>query len=82
MNAQDFTYWLNGFAELSGDAPPTAEQWKSIKEHLALVFVKVTPAYGLKDIQPLRTPDDLLRKLQEAPQVAAQRHWPKAQVTC
>ena len=43
MDAQNFAYWLNGFAELSGDNPPTKAQWKSIKEHLALVFTKVTP---------------------------------------
>ena len=47
MNAQDFAYWLNGFAELNGDTPPTEAQWKAIKEHLALVFRKVTPAINL-----------------------------------
>jgi len=41
MNANDFCYWLQGFAEL-GDKPPTAAQWKMIQEHLQLVFVKVT----------------------------------------
>lgn len=43
MNEQQFAYWLQGFAELTGDTPPTVEQWKSIREHLATVFVKVTP---------------------------------------
>lgn len=47
MNERDFAYWLNGFAELTGDTPPTAEQWKSIREHLATVFVKVTPQVRL-----------------------------------
>lgn len=42
MNAVNFCYWLQGFAELTPETP-TAEQWKSIKEHLALVFTKVTP---------------------------------------
>jgi len=42
MDAQQFAYWLQGFAELN-EAPPTAEQWQSIREHLATVFVKVTP---------------------------------------
>ena len=42
MSPEQFAYWLNGFAELSTE-PPTAEQWQSIKEHLALVFKKVTP---------------------------------------
>lgn len=47
MDANNFAYWLNGFAELSGDNPPTKAQWKSIKEHLALVFEKVTPEVGI-----------------------------------
>lgn len=42
VDAQSFCYWLQGFAELT-DKPPTAEQWKSILEHLQLTFVKVTP---------------------------------------
>lgn len=56
MTAQEFAYWLNGFAELSTE-PPTAEQWQSIKEHLALTFRKVTPP------GPGSTPtvDDLMR---------------------
>lgn len=46
MNENQFAYWLNGFAELSGDAPPSPEQWKLIREHLSLVFNKVTPQIG------------------------------------
>lgn len=42
MTAEQFAYWLQGYAELN-EAPPTAEQWQSIREHLALVFTKVTP---------------------------------------
>ena len=48
MSPEQFLYWLQGFAELSGDAPPTPEQWKSIREHLALCFKKVTPPVGQK----------------------------------
>lgn len=47
MTPEQFAYWLNGFAELNGGERPTAEQWKSITEHLQAVFVKVTPHYGL-----------------------------------
>lgn len=43
MNAQEFCYWLQGRAELLPDQPPTEAEWKMIREHLALVFVKVTP---------------------------------------
>ena len=42
MDAQQFAYWLQGFAELHAE-PPTPEQWRSIREHLALCFKKVTP---------------------------------------
>lgn len=42
MNSERFCYWLRGFAELSQERP-TPEQWKSIHEHLNLVFEKVTP---------------------------------------
>lgn len=31
-------YWVQGFVEVSGGAPPTAEQWNVIKEHLNLCF--------------------------------------------
>lgn len=42
MDALQFAYWLNGFVELNG-APPNQQQWDSIKQHLGLVFTKVTP---------------------------------------
>lgn len=41
MTVNDFTYWLQGFAELHGE-PPTPQQWEMIKEYLSLVFEKVT----------------------------------------
>lgn len=42
MTPERFAYWLQGFAELN-QQPPTAEQWQSIRDHLATVFEKVTP---------------------------------------
>lgn len=62
MDAQQFAYWLNGFAELN-DAPPTAEQWQSIREHLATVFVKVTPPLAQPSPGSMTRiyPTDLLR---------------------
>lgn len=42
MTTEQFAYWLQGFAELSGERP-TVEQWQSVREHLATVFNKVTP---------------------------------------
>lgn len=43
MTPEQFAYWMQGFAELNG-APPTQEQWESIRDHLQTVFKKVTPS--------------------------------------
>lgn len=42
MDALQFAYWLNGFVELNGEQP-NQQQWDSIKQHLSLVFNKITP---------------------------------------
>src|SRR5690606_2925322 len=44
MTPQEFCYWLQGYSELGGERP-TEEQWAQIKEHLKLVFTKVTPEF-------------------------------------
>lgn len=44
MTPEQFVYWMQGFAELNV-APPTPQQWKAIRDHLALVFDKKTPPY-------------------------------------
>ena len=67
MEALQFAYWLQGFAELHQE-PPTPEQWKSIREHLQLVFKKVTPPVGIPHI-PTIVPD-FQRALQERPLIA------------
>lgn len=41
MTPEQFAYWLQGFVELHGERP-TQEQWNQIKEHVSLVFNKVT----------------------------------------
>lgn len=46
MDFQTFCYWLQGRAELKPDEPLSPEEWKMVKQHLALVFNKVTPALG------------------------------------
>lgn len=58
MTAEQFAYWLQGFAELNPE-PPTAAQWQSIREHVGSVFGKVTP--------PLRL--DLLADESAAPSI-------------
>jgi hypothetical protein len=46
MTPENFAYWLQGFVELTQGQTPNPAQWKSIQEHLATVFKKVTPAVG------------------------------------
>lgn len=43
MTPEQFAYWLQGFVEPNDGKMPTKAQWKTIREHLATVFVKVTP---------------------------------------
>ena len=43
MTPEQFCYWLQGRAELVS-TPPTDAEWECIRQHLALVFTKVTPA--------------------------------------
>lgn len=50
MTSEQFAYWLQGYSELN-DGPPTKAQWKSIREHLALVFHKVTPPVHFPGIE-------------------------------
>lgn len=47
MNAEQFVYWLNGFFELSDRNKLDSKQVQIIKDHLKLVFEKVTPEYRL-----------------------------------
>lgn len=49
MSPKSYAYWLQGWVELNDGAQPTPEQWEAIKEHLALVFQKVTT----KTVAPL-----------------------------
>jgi hypothetical protein len=44
INSESFAYWLQGYFELSPHGGLTPEQVKVIKDHLALVFEKKTPA--------------------------------------
>lgn len=50
MTPEQFVYWLQGFFELRAadpemaSKPITPAQEKMIRDHLALVFMKVTPA--------------------------------------
>lgn len=55
MNAQEFCYWLKGFFELTETDKVqidhlTKEKTQMIRDHLGLVFQKVTPPPGLKGV--------------------------------
>jgi len=43
MTTEQFTYWIHGFFEISESKQLTEKQTQIIKDHLALVFNKVTP---------------------------------------
>lgn len=45
MTPENFCYWLQGFAEIQNPIEITKEQVQVIKDHLKLVFTKVTPTY-------------------------------------
>lgn len=47
MTSRNFTYWLQGFFELTDSDKLTEEQVRMIKEHLSLVFTKVTGQSGI-----------------------------------
>lgn len=46
MDATSFAYWLHGFFEISDSNSLTEKQVQIIKDHLDLVFNKVTPDYS------------------------------------
>lgn len=58
MNSTEFAYWLQGFLELrEDDKPLTSKQVQIIKDHLALVFDKVTPDRKVEPTKPEEEPD-------------------------
>jgi len=52
MTAEQFTYWLQGFMETADPKSINETQTQIIKDHLALVFGKVTPDYKNKEVKP------------------------------
>lgn len=48
---QDFCLWLQGFVELQNTDSVSDNQWLIIKDHLKLVFDKVTPDRSI-EIKP------------------------------
>ena len=50
MDSTNFCYWLKGFFEISRADSLTPDQIQEIKNHLNLVFTKITP-----DLPPFTT---------------------------
>jgi hypothetical protein len=53
MTSEQFCYWLQGRAELVNNTP-SEQEWKIIKNHLSLVFTKVTPNIAPFNIYPYK----------------------------
>ena len=52
MTSDQYCFWLQGFFEISGQNELTPQQVQIIKDHLTLVFNKVTPPYPTGEITP------------------------------
>lgn len=50
MNSEQFCFWLQGFFEMTDSKNLSEAQVKMIKEHLGLVFQKVTPPLQKKGL--------------------------------
>jgi hypothetical protein len=60
MTPKDFTYWLQGFFELSNeDVTLSHRQLKIIKDHLNLVFDKETPDRSTEEGGDEELPTDI-----------------------
>jgi hypothetical protein len=57
MTSDFFCAWLQGYVEISGETPTDA-QWEMIKEHLGLVFNKITTKPNDKEI--LKSKENIL----------------------
>lgn len=55
MDSEKFTYWLKGYFEISDSNNLSPTQVQIIRDHLDLVFTKVTPErkYGGHGFMPL-----------------------------
>jgi len=49
MAPEIFVVWLKGFVEVALPSTVYDKQWKVIKDHLQLIFTKVTPSYEDED---------------------------------
>ena len=79
MTPQDFCYWLKGYVELAETTSLTDNQVLVIKDHLDLVFKKVTPdrtekATKVNEDQETRT--EFLKRITDLKQPISPNIWP------
>lgn len=48
MSPENFAYWLQGYFEIGKSEELTKEQVQEIKNHLKLVFLKLTPSVTIQ----------------------------------
>ncbi len=80
MTTEQFTYWLQGFFEISDNKKLNEKQVQIIKDHLALVFEKQTPDRKLlfesliKEQAPLDS-DEKQKLMFEPDKVRDSKRW-------
>ena len=82
MQARDFCFWLQGYFEISGNAPLDENQVNTIQKHLGLVFEHMADAPKHEvvpdgvvyvDAKPLTTKDDVAEHLDRLAKEAEER---------
>lgn len=78
MTPQDFCYWLKGYVELSETNSLTDNQVLVIKDHLDLVFKKVTPDRTEKTtVVDDSSVDNFLKRVTDLKQPYSPNIWPQ-----
>ena len=87
MTIEQFTYWLQGFMELTGK--PLTKREQIIKDHLAQVFTKKTPEYsklilgnGATDLIPSNPPYPYVQAVPCTTQGTEPTEYYKSKVIC
>jgi hypothetical protein len=80
MTPEAFAYWLQGFFELTDSKELSAAQLEVIRNHLKLVFTKVTPDVKLDEYIP-RKPVDAWPPILPVHVTGAPYTWPY-DITC
>ena len=87
MTPESFTYWLQGFVELSDTDTISEKQWLMIKDHLKLVFDKKTPDRNFLTKSP--STQDIIDSLRPKPVDLIGKQWDEnywklnpIQITC